>query len=224
MRKKIDYGGSAGPEMVRKFWEKNSEVIVNHQQRRTLSEALVELLNGDTLTTATKDRVVRIIHLLRAHQVILNQSMEALRDDKPANTLIPSLIQFNSELNERLLRYKIIPQVDLFKVAPRLAFIAADSHRQSAEDFAEVQAVWCMLQIAERNQIDDVRECSCHRYFVAGRIDQTHCSVKCRVKAHQSSEEFKAKRRVADRERYRLHRDGKVKETDRRKNGTKKAR
>ncbi|MGA8088287.1 MAG: hypothetical protein WCA10_13340 [Terracidiphilus sp.] len=181
-------------------------------------------MNGDTLTTATKERVGRIIQLLRAHQGIVIQLMEGYRDHRPADTLIPSLIQFNSELNERLLRYKIIPQIDLLSFVPRLGFLSADSHRLSAEDNAEAQAVWCALQIAERNQIEDVRECSCRRYFVAERIDQTHCSVKCRVKAHQSSEEFKAKRRAADRQRYRLHRDGRVKETDRRRNGTQKAR
>ena len=210
----------AASEMVQKF----SECIVNYGPPRTLSEALVELLNGDEITTASKERVSRIIQLLRNQQEYLNQLIARPRDQRLAEMLVRNFIQFNSELNERLLRYKIIPQIDPLGPGPMLHFLAADGNRLSREDWAEDSAVMGALQLVQQNQIESVRECTCQRFFVPERIDQRFCSVKCRVKAHQSSGEFKAKRRAADRERYRLHRDGSVKETNGRKNGTQKTR
>ena len=107
MREEIDYGGPAVAKMVREFWEeRNSEVIFDYQQRRTLSEVLVDLLNGETLTTASKE-MCRSNHPIAAVYVgILIQLMEGLRDYQLRDTIIPSFIQFNSELNERLLRYR----------------------------------------------------------------------------------------------------------------------
>ena len=146
-------------------------------------------------------------------------------DDTLADAYFISLIECNRELNEGLSRYRVIPQIHPIGDGPLLYFRSYKPNDGYGQEQYEIGAVMCALQLADRNQIDDVRERSCGTFFVAGRIDKSHCSTKCRVKAHQSSEEFKAKRREADRERYRLHRDGKVKQPNRRKsNGTQKAR
>lgn len=196
----------------------------------TLSEVLVELLNGDALTAVSKERVERMIHLFRMQKGYESQIFNRIRSkgkaakaDSIIDLLIDSAIDANSELNDMLLQYAVIPQVHPVAEAPTLYFLPGGSNC-SAEKQSEVGAVMSAVQLAQRDQIQNVRECSCGRYFVAGRVDQNYCSVKCRVKAHQSSEEFKAKRREADRTRYRLHKEGKVKETTMRGDGAQKTR
>lgn len=221
MGAKGDDGLLATAEMVRKF----SERISDYKSPPTLSEVLVELLNGNTLTSARKQRVERIIQLLQFQRGYESQLATRLRGhDQFSDLYVTSLVNCNEDLNEMLMNYKIIPQVHPWGTAPTLYFLTTDSDGHSSKEDSETGAVMCALQLADRNKIGDVRKCSCGTFFVAGRIDQNYCSVKCRVKAHQSSEEFKAKRREADRANYRLHKNGKVKETNRRKNVTQKAR
>jgi len=210
----------ATAEMVSKL----SKRILDDKSPLSLPEFLVDLLNGDKFTPASKGRVNRVLQLLQMRRGYMRQVRAGLLDQRLSDRLISSAIDINCELNQRLMRYKIIPQVDPMDAAPFLCLSASETNHFSAEDEAEAAAVMCAVQLAQGNQIESVRECACHEFFVAGRIDQNYCSVKCRVKANQSSEEFKAKRREADRERYRLHKDGKLKETNGRKNVAQKAR
>lgn len=222
MRKKGDDGLLAVQGIVRESLER----LWKGERLPALSEILVDLLNGSVLTADSKGRVERIIQLLRFQKGYGSQltTRLRLRDQVAADLYVTSLIACNVELNQALMSYKLIPQIHPVGDAPLLFFLSSESNGGSAEEQAEIGAVMCALQLAERSLIDNVRECSCGTFFVAGRIDQNYCSVKCRVKAHQSSEEFKAKRREADRERYQQHRDGKVKETNRRKDGAQKTR
>jgi len=222
MRQKGDDGLWAVHAMVRESLER----LWKGEQLPTLSQILVELLNGGVLTADSKKRVEGIIQLLLFQKGYGSQSAARLgsHDDVLTDIYLDSLIECNGKLNESLFHYRIIPQIHPAGTAPMLYFLPVASNRRSPEKKAEIGAVMCALQLAERDHIDNVRKCSCGKFFVAGRIDQSYCSVECRVKAHQSSDEFKAKRRKADRERYRLHRDGKVKEGGGRKHGTKKTR
>lgn len=204
-----------------------SERLAKEKSLPTPSEMLVELMNGDVLTGDSKMRVGRIIQLLRSQKEYV--SLIAARMPEQANPAITdsymrTLIDISVQVNEWLSRYAVIPQIEPFFPAPLHYFLPADSTNRSASERADVSAVLSAVLLAQRNQLGDVKQCSCGSYFVAGRIDQSYCSVKCRVKAHQSSEEFRAERRKKDRERYRLHRDGKVKEGRGRKHGTQKAR
>jgi hypothetical protein len=205
-----------------------SERLLKGGRPPTLSDLLAELLNGHVLTNDSKRRVERIIQLLRFQKGYRSQFTACLDSSEPDNGLtdiyLDSLIECNRELSESLFNYKVIPQIHPVGNAPVLYFLSAESNGGSPEKQTEIGAVMCALQLAERDQLENVRKCSCGTFFVAGRIDQHYCSVKCRVKAHQSSDEFKAKRRKADRERYRLHCDGKVKEGRGRKHGTQKTR
>ncbi len=208
--------------MVREF----SERLSKGKSVPNLSEVLVEVLNGRALSTERKARVAEIIQLLRFQRGYKSQAYARLRsrDDMTARLYVQSLIVCSAELNQLIGKYKVTPQIDPYGNTPELYFLSAEANETLPEEQAEIGAVMSALQLAQYDQIDNVRDCSCGRFFVAGRIDQNFCSVKCRVKAHQSSEEFKAKRRKADRERYRLHRDGKVRESRGRKHGTQKAR
>ncbi len=202
MRKKDEDGllaanAFAGYAMVPEF----SEHLSKHDSFPTLAELLVALMNGDTLPAASKQRVQWIIQLLR-----IQKECERLatrldpRDQVGANKYAAALLKFNLELNERLVCYKVTPQI-IPAGTPTLYFLSAEWSSQSPEENAEVSAVMCVLQLVQQSHTDNLRACLCGTFFVAGRIDQQHCSTKCRVKAHQSSEEFKAKRREADRER-----------------------
>lgn len=226
MRGKGDDGLFAVHSMIREF----SKHLSDYKSPPTLSEVLVELLNGEALTSSSKGRVERMMQLFRMQKGYESQIFTRIRSkgkaaesDLMIGLLIDSAIGVNFELNDMLLQYAVVPQFHPVGEASTLFYLPGDSNC-SPEKQAEIGAVMCAVQLAERNQIQNVRQCSCGTFFVAGRIDQNYCRVKCRVKAHQSSEEFKAKRREADRERYRLHHEGKVKETSRRKNVTQKAR
>lgn len=213
--------------MVGEFSERLSEFLnSNDGTVPTLADVLIEILNGSVLTSASKERVERIIELLRFVKGYRSQLLARLRseDQIAADLYTTSLIECSVELNEKLSDYKVIPQIDPLGTSPMLCFLADDPAGVSPEKRAEIGAVMSAVQLAQQGQIEDVRRCICGTFFAARRIDNNFCSVKCRVKAHQSSEEFKAKRRKADRERYRLHQQGKVKESTRRKHGTKKAR
>lgn len=226
MRPKGDDGLPGVHLIIREF----SKRLSDDKSPPSLPEVLVELMNGEALTSSSKGRVERMMQLFQMQKGFESQIFTRIRskgkvakDDSITNLLIDGAIDANFALNYLLLQYAVVPQFHPVAEASTLYFLPQDSNC-SPEKRAEVGAVMCVVQLAQRNQIQNVRECTCGKYFVAGRIDQNYCSVKCRVKAHQSSEEFKAKRREADRERYRLHHDGKVKETSRRKNVTQKAR
>jgi hypothetical protein len=218
MRKKDDGGLLAVHGLVRESLER----LWKGEKPPTLSEILVDFLNGSKLTPKSKERVERIIQLIRFQKGYKSQfnARVQLNDDLLADLYFNSYARCSFELSENLRKYRVIPQFDFAEFGPMLSFVSARSDGGSPEKQAETSAVMCALQLAERDQLENVCKCSCGVFFVAGRIDQSYCSVTCRVKAHQSSDEFKARRRKADRERYRLHRDGKVKEVRGRKHGT----
>jgi hypothetical protein len=69
-----------------------------------------------------------------------------------------------------------------------------------------------IFHLAEDRLISNFRECLCGKLFFAKRSDQKSCKALCRHKLYEQTEEFKAKRREKMRERYRLHKEGRVKE------------
>ena len=204
-----------------------AEQLANEKLLATPSELLVEAMNGNVLIDESKLRVERVIQLLRGQREYLSLIIARFSEQSTSaitEAYMLTLIDISFQLNESLSRYVVIPQIQICAPSPLHYFLPADSNSRSPVERAEVGAVMGAVLLAQQDQIQHIRQCSCGKYFVAGRIDQTHCSTKCRVKAHQSSEEFKAKRRKADRERYRLHTGGKVKDTTRRKDGPKKTR
>lgn len=204
-----------------------SKRLAKEEPSPTPSEMLAELMNGDVLTSDSKMRVERVIQLLRGQKEYVSLISTRARErgtDVITKGYMMTLMDISEQLNENLSHYAVIPQTQTFFPEPFHYFLPADSNSRSEAEKAEVGAVMGAVLLAQQDQIQNVRQCSCGTFFVAGRIDQSYCSVKCRVKAHQSSEEFKAKRRKADRERYQLHKDGMVKEVRRRSHGSQKAR
>jgi hypothetical protein len=190
----------------------------------SLSELLIRMLNGNQLHAENKARVVRIFQLLLFRHGYMAQLLVGGQIEAHRNALMDSLQAVGFELNEALRNYSVTPQVDWSLRIPLVFYTTLDPATETQQKDIESTAVMALIQLAERDQLSGVRFCECDKFFLARRIDQYHCSPACRVKAHHSSDEFKAKRRKADRERYRLHRDAKVKETTRRKNVTHKAR
>jgi hypothetical protein len=185
------------------------------------SELLIELLNGDKLSGAGRGRATRILEILQTRQYYMPR---LLRGEFRGHfePLVEVLLNDALELNQLLSRYQIAPQIDPIGISPKIYFFAP---RQTNGEDAERATVMSVLELAERNELASVGSCRCGRFFLARRSDQRHCSANCRVKEHQSSEEFKAERRKRDRERYQyLHRGGKVKEGKGEKHVTQKAR
>ena len=194
----------------------------------------VELMNGDTLTGEGRTRIERIIQLIhgqKEYQTLIAGRIREQADSAITEAYMLTLLDMSSQLNRLLAKYAVIPQVQLLWPEPIHYFLPADFFSLPTESMksisakqAEVGAVLTIVQLAQRHQLQVVKKCICGLYFLAGRVDQNYCSAKCRVKDHQSSDEFKAKRRKADRTRYQLHRDGIVKADTGRKDGTQKTR
>lgn len=195
------------------------ERLAGMWDRANDTEALVSLLNGNDLSEDARQRLLMILGILQTRQ----HYMEALSRGEfsaHAQELIRALISDMNRLNDCLRRYSFIPQVNPWDEHTRTYFTLPDSLSEDSER----NGVMYALKLAERGEISLVRHCYCGKFFAAKRVDHAHCSTRCRVNEHQSSEEFKAKRRRADRDRYRLHREGKVKQTTRRKHGAQKTR
>lgn len=184
------------------------------------AEALTALLNGNDLAKDARDRLITILGTLQTRQHYM-QALSRGEFSTHAQDLVSSLTADVLRLNESLRRYSLTPQINPWDEHTRTFFALPDS----LEEDSESNGVMYVLKLAEKGEIDSVRHCRCGKFFTAKRVDQVHCSTRCRVNEHQSSDEFKAKRRKADRERYRLHKKlGAVKQSSRRKNGTQKAR
>jgi hypothetical protein len=174
----------------------------------TISEELVETLNGNKLPAANKTRLIRVIQLLKRRQEVISQVRPEPGDLERSRAFLEQFVRDAFELNEMLLRYNVSPQIDLYALTPRVSYWPPDLSKCSRAEVEENMAVMRSLQLGERDELDSVRDCKCGKFFLATRIDQQYCSAACRVKSHQSSEEFKAKRRKADRDRYKLHQRG----------------
>ncbi len=183
------------------------------------AEALTALLNGSGLAGDARERLLEILRILQTRQHYM-QALLRGEFASQAQGLVGALTADVHRLNESLRRYSLTPQISPWDEHPRTFFVLPDS----PEEDSESNGVMYVLKLAEKGEIDSVRHCRCGKFFVAKRVDQMHCSTRCRVNEHQSSDEFKAKRRKADRERYRLHKRGVVKQPSRRKHGTQKAR
>jgi hypothetical protein len=216
MGKPSDARALVTADMLTKFRDR----IENPPSPPSDSELLIDLLNGDKLFGAGRERATRVITILQTRQEYMPRLLRG-EFREHFEPLVEVLLNDALELNELLSSYQISPQIDPIGVSPKIYFFAPT--QTNGED-AERAAVMSALQLAERDELESVRQCRCGKFFLAKRSDQRHCSMNCRVKEHQSSEEFKVKRRKADRERYRLHSNGKVKEGRGGKHGTQKTR
>ena len=131
--------GDGGLWTVHAMVQEVSERLSSYESARALSEVLIEVLNGDTLTGGGKQWVKRIIELLRFQKGYEAQVMARLhlRDDVTADLYVDALLKCNFELNEMLLRYKVTPQIHPGVTAPTLFFLSAESSGDTPEEKAE---------------------------------------------------------------------------------------
>ena len=107
---------------------------------------LVELLNGKTLNVASKQRVMRIIQLLRFQSGYVSQLSTRLqpRDQVVADLYIDALLGCNSELNDALLITRSFHKSTPSELR-RFYFLTAESNGHSPKENAEIGAVMCAL-------------------------------------------------------------------------------
>jgi len=185
----------------------------------TTAEELVQDLNSNRLDAPGKARVKRIIQLLQKWQAFLASSgsmgmWKRSRTQSEQQHLFALALAVPGDaldLDELLARYWVSPRIIPYTGAIRIAYIVRKSKGNAGAEEAESGAVMCVLQLALRDELDRVRSCDCGKFFFAHRIDQRYCSTGCRVRYHQSSEEFRAKRREYLRKLYHLKKYGKVK-------------
>ena len=181
------------------------------------AEELVQVLNGSVLSASGKSRVKRIIQLSQKYQTALARFglawWRAARSQSELQHLLAVATAVPGDalnLDDLLSRYWVSPRIVLHNHVPRMVYVVKSKGNRRAAEF-ESGAVMCVLQLALRDELDRVRVCNCGKFFFAHRIDQCYCGTNCRVRYHQSSEEFRARRRVYLRNLYRLKKSGKVK-------------
>jgi hypothetical protein len=173
-------------------------------------EALVPWLNA-TVGSIKNARVSRIIELLQEERAV--QTLSKSRTDaerQRLSRLITSGSKSPFELNELLLRYRVSPRLMFVEDGPCIVYFSTKKARGRIA-IGEIGAVMAVMHLGLRDELDRVRKCHCETYFFARRIDQIYCSPECRVRYHQSSAEFRAKRRKYQQEWYHLKKSGKVK-------------
>jgi len=192
------------------------------------AEELVVVLNRKELGAQGKTRVKQVIQLLQKWQAFMSRfGWGAAKTQAERERLIEfaSAVPGDAlDLDELLSRYWVSPRIVPDRGAPRIAYVVQASKGNEGAIESESGAVMCALQLFVRDELDRVRLCDCGNFYFAKRIDQRYCSTKCRVRFHQSSEEFKAKRRVYLRKLYRQNKQRKVKQQKKGTHGSQKTR
>lgn len=111
--------------------------------------------------------------------------------------------QLASDLNLRLLRYKVSPW--LWKTLggyPILGWWSGENRPADPEDpasdlsFTEQDAIIAIVDLAREGLLGKVRRCYCGDWFFANFVHQKFCCVQCQQKYYRSSEDYKAGRRA----------------------------
>jgi hypothetical protein len=80
---------------------------------------------------------------------------------------------------------------------------------EQAREFGKGPILQWICDLAERGALDSLKQCQADgRWFVAQRSNQAHCSIACRRRHHETSDEFKAHRRGYMRGYYALQKKG----------------
>jgi hypothetical protein len=178
---------------------------------------LADWLNRKT-GTKSGSRVARIIQLLqkqRALQSLAGPGSEA--DRRRLVEIIKAAKEDYSidELGRLCDRYWVSPRLKFDGQGWRIFYVSTDGNLRTKDrvDREEIAAAVYVIHIGTMgDELDRIRKCFCKKFYYANRIDKDYCSTACRVYHHQSSTEFKAKRRQKLREYYELKKSGKVRE------------
>jgi hypothetical protein len=183
-------------------------IMVDHVR----PDQLISWLNSKAGTRANAP-VARIIELLqnqRDQRLLATARTDAERQ-RIASLITPISPRVPDELHELLFQYWVSPLLVFSNDGnPQLVYRTTPKARGKV-DLGEIAAVMCVMHLGLRDEFERVRKCSCGKFFFARRLDQLYCTTTCRVKYHQSSAQFKAKRRKYQREWYHLKKSGKVK-------------
>jgi hypothetical protein len=182
------------------------------------AKELIEVLNGKRLTVASKQRVERILTLLQKWQAFrayigwkwgggkTNAEIERL------NTVVSNVPGDTGDIYRLLSQYWVSPRILPVNGSPRIGYLVRAKGRNAESHKLETGLVMCLLHLSMTDELDRVGKCDCGQFFFANRVDQRYCSTRCRVRFHQASDEFKAKRRIKARKIYELKHTSKVKQ------------
>lgn len=184
-------------------------------------DGLVYWLNK-TPGTPKNARVARITQLLQAQRAV--SKLPGAQTDAERQRFLKLMTSTSAsrsksasrsgfELEDLLGRYWVSPRVYFREGQPVMIYHTTNLNGEAKYRIEpdEIAAAMAVLQLALRDELDRIRKCSCGKFYLARRLDQLYCCTKCRVREHQSSEEFRAKRRVYLRNLYRLKKSGRVK-------------
>jgi hypothetical protein len=97
----------------------------------------------------------------------------------------------------------------------KLSLVAINGRIRPVFTGKRAPVAWATLMLfgmleQERLSLLGQCKCDCGKWLLKWRKDRQFATPACRVRCHQSNEEFKKKRNENDREKRQQHRDGKV--------------
>jgi hypothetical protein len=157
---------------------------------------------------AAQARVRDIIGLVRR---LLDLS-RGFPDDLAKCAKQPKYVQaceLSREIDNKLALYRGVRRT-ILKRRPRFVWMRAEKGFE-IHPMLEFMLVNSVLDAAERNILDRVRQCHCGKYFFGRSTQSRFCSSTCRISFWESSSERKERKREKAREYYLLHKIGVVK-------------
>jgi hypothetical protein len=126
-----------------------------------------------------------------------------LRNNGGLSKLTSVQQELSSELNHRLLRYKLSPihwcTIGEF---PIIGWWSSQNRPSDPEDpgedmwFTEQDAIVAIVDLARQGQIHRIRRCFCEDLFYFKFKHQKFCCLRCQQAFYRSSPEYKANRRL----------------------------
>ena len=191
---------------------------------------LVEWLNGRK-AIAEAGRVLLLLEAAREAVALGRKLYSQVLNQRPENVLSSRHRALVEELNERLLGYRVSPQIAP-PIGPGMwlasTWIPVNFGRNLSSVWSlsktgrvrrglnasmhEIEVVLTILVLARDGRLDRVKQCKqCHKWFYARVLHQEFHELKCQQAFYKSSDEWKAHRRVWMRDYRRAKESGSVK-------------
>ena len=179
------------------------------------AKELVEWLNWVAAKGSSVPHRMALERVLGIKEAIL-QLQDKAQKMMDAGTWKGKSKEFKREeeaVNRKLNDYRFAYALDLSKQEPMVWTMCGSEDLPSTPVPRETIAVFHVVELAKLSVLDKVRKCKCgdcDKYFFARRPEQHFHAAKCRIRFGEASPERKQRKREQARQRYHLHKSGKV--------------
>jgi hypothetical protein len=147
-------------------------------REENVRNALIPWLNDQTMEPGGQLRAKQLIGLVRQ----MSDLAQLLPDDPKKvgkHPLYSKCSELAKQVNKELARYKGVRRTNPDR---RIRFVWIPArYDPDFSRFLEFVMVHCILDAAEQNLLNRVRQCNCGKYFFARSTQNRFCSPACRI-------------------------------------------